>query len=145
MALWDCYLTPSDWRRPEIGWLHGPEKKRAEDLVKPLWEARESMWLDQKYLYCHVIAVRPESQRKGVGEVLFKFGINLAQQARLPIYIESSKEAIKLYQKMGCKRVKDRKSQKSKDVTPDADRAIDLFVWLPENNVQCLPQTVVLE
>jgi GNAT superfamily N-acetyltransferase len=150
MALWDCYLTPSDWRRPEISWLQGQEKERAEALVRPLWDAREKLWLDQKYLYCHVIAVHPNFQRRGIGELLFKFGADIAQQTRLPIYIESSREAERLYEKMDCKRLKEKPVHKSEDLWPDKgepareDQDVALFVWIPEYGESNVPRTVEL-
>ncbi len=54
MALWDVYITPSDWKKGEIGWLQGKERERAEALIGPLWGAREKMWSKERYLYCHV-------------------------------------------------------------------------------------------
>jgi ribosomal protein S18 acetylase RimI-like enzyme len=150
MALWDIYLTPSAWRKPEISWLEGKDRERAEALVSPLWSAREKMWLDQKYLYCHVIAVRPDYQRKGVGQLLMKYGISVAQQAELPIYIESSKEAVKLYEKMGCRRLKERVEHEADHMsTGDAtgtakDRTVVLFVWVPQAGEEKLPKAVEL-
>jgi GNAT superfamily N-acetyltransferase len=76
MALWDIYLTPSKWRRSELSWLSGQERERADALIKPLWDAREKFWLDEKYLYCHVLAVHPEYQRRGIGKLLMQFGID---------------------------------------------------------------------
>jgi ribosomal protein S18 acetylase RimI-like enzyme len=150
MALWDVYITPSDWKRGEISWLQGEERERAEAFVNPLWDAREKLWLNEKYLYCHVMAVHPDFQRKGVGELLFRFGMNTAQQTKLPIYIESSKEARRLYEKMGCRRLKERPTHKAKDRSPETvngtedDQEVALFVWIPEGEEKRLPKTLEL-
>lgn len=150
MALWDVYLTPSDWRKGEISWLHGKELDRAEALVMPLWNAREKLWLNERYLYCHVIAVHPEFQRMGVGALLFTFGTNISRQSGLPIYIESSKDAFRLYEKMGCRPLRERPVHRAQDLWPEdasgvqEDREIDLFVWLPENGDGQLPKAVEL-
>jgi ribosomal protein S18 acetylase RimI-like enzyme len=150
MALWDIYITPSDWKRGEISWLQGKERERAEAFVNPLWDARENLWLNERYLYCHVMAVHPDFQRKGVGELLFRFGMSTAQQTKLPIYIESSKEARRLYEKMGCKRLKERPAHKAKDLTPETaigtedDQEVALFVWMPDGEEKRLPKTVEL-
>lgn len=150
MALWDCYLTPSDWKKGDISWLHGKEKERAEALVGPLWHAREKLWLNQKYLYCHAIAVHPDYQRKGIGELLFKFGANISRQTTLPIYIESTKDAVRLYEKMGSRRLKEKPVHKYEDLWPDQaggakeDQDVALFVWIPQNGEANLPSTVEL-
>lgn len=132
MALWDIYLAPSTWRRPEIGWLSGKEREQAESLLSPLWDARERFWLDQRYIYCHVVAVDPHFQRQGIGQLLMNFGIDVARKTRLPMYIESSKDGVRLYEKLGCRRLKQ---------TTNDDEAI-LFVWVPEGGGQSLPTNI---
>lgn len=150
MALWDVYLTSSDWKKGEVSWLEGEEKERADALISPLWTAREHFWRDEKYLYCHVIAVHPDHQRKGIGELLFNFGRSIAEQTRLPIYIESSREAERLYYKMGCHVLRHRPVHKAEDLWPEKtngageDCDVALFVWVPDNKVMKLPEKVVL-
>jgi hypothetical protein len=58
MILADAFLS----RRSEeerawtgIPWLQGAEKERAEAVVKPLWEMREKLWGDRKYV-CKYLA-----------------------------------------------------------------------------------------
>jgi len=150
MALWDIYLTPSSWRRPEISWLSGDERKRAEALISPLWNAREKLWLDKRYLYCHVIAVHPEYQRKGIGQLLMENGIKVAQKAELPIYIESSLDGVRLYEKSGCRRLKQPHEHDTKDLKPpraqgDGESSeVVLFVWVPKSGEGMLPDQVEL-
>jgi GNAT superfamily N-acetyltransferase len=105
MALWDIYLTPSTWSRPEISWLSGHERENAEALITPLWDAREKFWLNQKYMYCHLVAVHPDYQRKGIGQLLMEYGISIAQEVELPMYVESSPDGVRLYEKMKCQRL----------------------------------------
>lgn len=147
MALWDIYLTPSNWRKSEITWLQGEEKERAEALISPLWETREKLWLNQRYLYCHVIAVHPDHQRKGIGQLLVEYGINVAKQTELPIFIESSSEAKRLYQKMGCQLLKEKPIHRSKYIQDggsdsDEDTEIDLFIWASSAGKARLPKAV---
>lgn len=150
MALLDVYITPSDWKRGEIGWLEGKERERAEALVKPLWDAREKLWLNERYIYCHVMAVHPDYQRRGIGELLFKYEMDICRQTGLPMYIESSKEGIKLYEKMGSRRLEEKLVHKSEDITPEKtngareDQELPLFVWLPEGGEKRLPKSVEL-
>lgn len=147
MALWDIYLTPSDWKKGEISWLSGKDKERADALINPLWDARAKLWANEKYLYCHVIAVHPKYQRKGVGELLFKAGASIAEQTHLPIYIESSKEARRLYEKVGCWLLKERPVHKSEDLGMSngakEDRDVALYVWTSED-LEKLPKTIEL-
>lgn len=148
MALFDIYLTRSKWRRGEISWLSGQERERAEALVSPLWDAREKFWLNERYIYCHVMAVHPKYQRKGIGKLLMEYGIGIAQQVDLPVYIESSKEGVRLYEKMGCLRVKNSPKDKSGDLATretngaPEDPKLALFVWLPKGGEEKLPIAV---
>jgi ribosomal protein S18 acetylase RimI-like enzyme len=150
MALWDVYLTPSDWSKGEIGWLQGQEKERAEALIGPLWGARERLWSKERYVYCHVIAVHPNSQRRGIGELLVEYGKKVATQANLPIYVESSKDAIRLYEKSGFQWLKERPVHKSSDLWTgqtngeEKDHEIPLLVWVPEDKKSLLPEAVQL-
>jgi GNAT superfamily N-acetyltransferase len=150
MALCDIYLTPSKWRRGEISWLSGEEKERADDLISPLWDAREKLWLDERYIYCHVMAVHPKYQRKGIGQLLMEYVIGIAQQTELPIYIESSEEGTRLYEKMGCRRVKQPSKNESADpATRDKDavgeaNGLVLFVWIPKGGEEKLPKSIEL-
>ncbi len=150
MALWDVYITPSDWTKGEIGWLQGKERERAEALIGPLWSARERMWSKERYLYCHVIAVHPDFQRRGIGELLVEYGKKIALQAKLPIYVESSRDAIRLYEKSGFRWLLERPVHKSKDLYPDGtngdgeDHEVPLLVWIPEGEKTLLPEAVQL-
>jgi ribosomal protein S18 acetylase RimI-like enzyme len=148
MSLCDVYITPSDWKKGEISWLSGAERERAEALINPLWDTREKLWLNEKYIYGHVIAVHPDYQRRGIGEALVRYGISVAQQSQLPMYIESSKEAVRLYEKMGCRRLKQKPVHKAGDLAPEngaqEDQEIPLFVWIPEGGEGILPKAVEL-
>jgi len=147
MALWDIYLTASKWRRGAVSWLSGEERERVEALISPLWDAREKLWLDQKYIYCHVMAVHPDYQRKGIGKLLMGFGIDVAQQVELPIYIESSEEGTRLYEKSGCQRVKQPKSGETLnkgESANDGQDGLSLFVWLPKGSEKRLPKAIEL-
>ncbi|KZM26040.1 uncharacterized protein EKO05_0005861 [Ascochyta rabiei] len=150
MALWDVYITPSTWKKGEIGWLQGKERERADALIGPLWDTREKMWNNERYLYCHVVAVHPDSQRRGIGELLVDYGKKIALQAHLPIYVESSQAAVKLYEKSGFRWLKERPVHKGVDLWPgrtdnnQENHDVPLFVWIPEGAEKLLPEAVKL-
>ncbi|KAL5116375.1 hypothetical protein ACEQ8H_005723 [Pleosporales sp. CAS-2024a] len=150
MALWDIYLTTSQWRRGDISWLSGHQREHAEALISPLWHAREKLWLHQKYIYCHVVAVYPHHQRKGIGKLLMEFGMRVARQVSLPIYIESSPQAITLYEKLGCRRVKQPAKDKPTNASPQrtdstlGNHELALYVWMPNDDKTKLPHAVEL-
>jgi len=56
-------------------------------------------------LHCHLIVVDPEAQSKGVGRVLIEWAKEVAQEADLPIYLESNLEATGFYEKVGLSRL----------------------------------------
>lgn len=144
MALWDVYLTPSDWKKGEIGWLQGEEKERAESLIMPLWETRAKLWDNERYVYCHVVAVAPEYQKKGVGKLLVDFGIEVARQARLPIYCESSQEGLRLYEQKGFKHLVGalKKKETGFEGQEGGEEDVPLLVWVPEGAQEELPKAV---
>jgi N-acetylglutamate synthase-like GNAT family acetyltransferase len=97
-----------------------------------------------------VIAVHPNSQRRGIGELLVEYGKKVATQANLPIYVESSKDAIRLYEKSGFQWLKERPVHKSSDLWTgqtngeEKDHEIPLLVWVPEDKKSLLPEAVQL-
>jgi hypothetical protein len=56
MALCDVFAAPTrdDEKEkrvmPEVGWLQGEERERAERVLGPLWKARERIWGAGRYI-----------------------------------------------------------------------------------------------
>lgn len=53
MILADAFLSKRSEEERAFGgipWLEGKERERAEAVVKPLWEMREKLWGDRKYV-----------------------------------------------------------------------------------------------
>lgn len=148
MSLLDVYPTPSDWKKGDIEWLEGKERERANSLVGPLWEAREKLWDKERYVYCHVTAVRPEYQRKGIGKLLTAHTIRIAEQAELPIYLESSREGVGLYEKLGFRKLKEKVVHKAEvlcngeGIDNGMDYEVPLLLWVPDGKENALPKAV---
>lgn len=135
------------WRRPAISWLSGHEREHAEALISPLWDAREKFWLNQKYVYCHVVAVHPDYQRKAIGQLLMEYGISIAQKVELPLYVESSPDGIRLYEKMKCQRlILDSNSSKDLGTTEkgsvERNSELALFVHVPRGAEKKVPAAI---
>lgn len=45
--------------------------------------------------------MHPDYQGKGVGAQLMQWGMNVAEQLNLPVYLESTVEGVPLYKKLG--------------------------------------------
>ncbi|KAJ5482141.1 hypothetical protein N7475_000953 [Penicillium sp. IBT 31633x] len=104
MATWQIYWrerTSDERQKPWIGWLEGDQRVRAEAFLEQLWEKREKWIGPKRHVYCHTVAVHPDYQGKGVGAQLMQWGINMAEQLNLPIYLESTVEGVPLYLKLG--------------------------------------------
>ncbi|TDZ25412.1 putative acyltransferase SID5 [Colletotrichum orbiculare MAFF 240422] len=134
MALWDVYLeerTPDEYKNPGVGWLEGEQKERAEELINPLCDMKEKLWAGRKHVYCHVIAVKPEHQRRGAGALLTKWGLAMAELAGLPVYLESSEEGFPLYQRLGFEVLDDKIVHRAGLVGAEKDVEVPLMVKMP--------------
>jgi GNAT superfamily N-acetyltransferase len=150
MGMWDVYVTPSEYTKGDIEWLDGAEQKRAEALVSPFWMFREKLWAKERYVYCHLTAVHPDYQRRGIGKLLMEYGMKIAEQADLPIYTEASQAAIGLYERIGFRRLKQSIIHKADvlwagDLKGDGkDHEVPLVVWVPGEKLDLLPKSIEL-
>lgn len=49
--------------------------------------------------------MHPQYQRRGLGALLTKPGLDIAEQLEAPVYLEATDRAVKLYQNLGFKRL----------------------------------------
>ncbi|KAJ3958566.1 hypothetical protein N0V92_004839 [Colletotrichum tropicale] len=136
MALWDVFLkerTYDEYKFPGITWLKGEERARAEELITPICDVKAKLWGGRPHVYCHVIAVRPEHQRRGVGALLTKWGLDMAELAGLPVYLESSPVGYPLYQRLGFETLDDKVVHRAALVGKEKDVEIPLMVKMPSN------------
>ncbi|KAK3983961.1 acyl-CoA N-acyltransferase [Cladorrhinum sp. PSN332] len=138
MALCDVFVKPrteSERQVPEVGWLSGEEKERAETVLIKLWGARERIWGGRSYIYVHAFAVDPEYQGRGAGSALVQATIDLGNSINLPIYLESSPEAEAVYAKKGFRRIPANIAQVVHEAAllgTDHDVEVPLMVRLPQ-------------
>ena len=63
-----------------------------------------------------------------------QWGIDIAEKLRVPIYLESTLAAVRLYEKMGFDRVNESITQKPEITGLDHDIEVPLFYKMPKNN-----------
>ncbi|KAK1516013.1 acetyltransferase [Colletotrichum paranaense] len=120
MALWDAFLkerTPEEYRSPGAVWLQGEQRARADELINPLSAAKEKLWAGRKYV-C-------------VGALLTKWGLDMAELAGLPVYLESSEEGFGLYKRLGFEVLQDKIVHRGGLVGKDKDVEVPLMVKMP--------------
>lgn len=91
------------------------------------------------------MAVHPEYQRRGIGALLTKAGIEVAERSGLPIYLESSKEGVALYNKLGFRELKERIVHNKEALKAEEDYVVPLMVWVSEDRKGALPRGVELK
>ncbi|KAK4163100.1 acyl-CoA N-acyltransferase [Cladorrhinum sp. PSN259] len=138
MTLCDVFVKPrteGERQVPEVGWLTGQDKERAETVLMKLWRARERIWGGQSYIYIHAFAVDPEYQGRGAGSALIQATIDLGNSTNLPIYLESSPAAEPVYAKKGFRRIPADIAQVVHEAAvlgTDYDVEVPLMVRLPQ-------------
>ena len=53
----------------------------------------------------HVLATRPEHERRGIGAISLKWGTEKADELGLPLYLDGSPKGVSLYRKWGFEEV----------------------------------------
>lgn len=67
MALCDVFVRPrgeEERRMPEIGWLEGEARARADRVLGKLWAARERIWGGRRYICEFFFAFLPDKARR---------------------------------------------------------------------------------
>lgn len=148
MGLWDIFFeTQPDAGAEGVTWLEGEHRERAEKVLRPLWDKKNELIGSRPHVCksisvkrhrlvvltgtdCHVIAVKPSYQRRGAGALLTQWGLDSAERAQLPVYLESSPQARKLYSKLGFQQV-DKVIHEASSIGKEHDVEIPLMVKMP--------------
>ncbi|TQB67500.1 hypothetical protein MPDQ_005476, partial [Monascus purpureus] len=130
MALLDVYIrerSEEQRKNPGVLWLQGKERELAERIVNPLADMREKLWGGRPYIYCHVIAVKPEFQRQKAGTAIVSWQKDLVDQLGLPMYLESNPSIKNFYEKMGFETLPETIVHKAGDLGTDEDVEVPLM------------------
>ncbi|KAL9613546.1 MAG: hypothetical protein Q9167_001931 [Letrouitia subvulpina] len=104
-AKWNVYKTQrpeSDWKKePEIEWDEGANDAAIKSFLDGILRGRQKIVGGKAHLLLNMLDTHPDHQRKGAGRQLVKWGIDVADEAGLPIYLEAAPPGLKLYRSMG--------------------------------------------
>lgn len=79
----------------------------------------------------HAIAIKPEHQGLKAGMALILWGVDLADRADLPVYIEASPSTWTLYERVGFERISEKLVHKKEVLGTDEDIEVPLMVRMP--------------
>lgn len=116
-----------EWSRESTGWMNTIEQRLVEvellyhryvrntifdyALFRQAWERLHHAYDDQtnldNVLHLQFLMVKPEWQKgHGVGHRLLQWGLDVADEIKMPVVIESSLAGYKFYLRNGCKLLK---------------------------------------
>ncbi|KAF2013610.1 hypothetical protein BU24DRAFT_424608 [Aaosphaeria arxii CBS 175.79] len=85
--------------------LPNPEKDAAGPAAKEFLEYLRTVRLKymgtKPFYFLHILATDPDHERRGAGALLIKWGTEQADKAKLPSFLEASREGKPLYQRQG--------------------------------------------
>lgn len=83
------------------------------------------------------MGVDPKHQGRRAGAALLRWGIDLCEQIRLPVYFEASPSTAKMYEKAGFETIKETIVHKAELLGTKEDISVPLMVLMPS----CAGQT----
>ncbi|RYO81791.1 hypothetical protein DL766_004652 [Monosporascus sp. MC13-8B] len=127
MAIWEIFWRLGEengWEKPDrIPWLSGEDWDKAKGVILPMWDMREKLFGKRRHVY---------HRRRGAGRLLAQWGIDIAEQLKLPIYLEATFEGVPLYDSVGFKRVSHEKVVLPEEVTGHpGDVEVPLMIKMP--------------
>lgn len=79
----------------------------------------------------HVMAVDPRHQERKAGMALLQWGLDLADRAGLPLYIEASPSTVGMYEKAGFERLRETVVHKAEVMGTESDIEVPLMARMP--------------
>lgn len=117
-------LKNSYWNLFNLDWSQDPAKR---DILTELFAQTfgEDIF-PEAWLLANVV-VHKDYQRRGIGARLVRWGLDQAEDERVPCGVESSSAGLRLYEKLGFRKFDDmRYGEKEKETMP-------LMVWEPND------------
>ncbi|KAI0539385.1 acyl-CoA N-acyltransferase [Xylaria digitata] len=121
------------WPNPRgAAWLDGKHRETADAILVPIWNTHEKLFGKRRHVYLPAIAVHPDHQRQGVGRLLMQWGVSVAENFGLPIYLESTGLGYPLYEAMRFNKLTHAQIIHKAEVTGGSeDTEIPLMVRMP--------------
>lgn len=79
----------------------------AKDFITYLANSRSEFMGPKPFYFLHLLITLPEHHRRGAGAMLLKWGLDQADKAQLPSYLEASDMGRPLYERLGYRPVKE--------------------------------------
>ncbi|KAF2684877.1 hypothetical protein K458DRAFT_338040 [Lentithecium fluviatile CBS 122367] len=81
------------------------ERPAAQEFMRYLHRVRKQYMGTRPYSFLQVLVVDPEEQRRGAGAMLIQWGLERADKAQLPCFLEASEAGRPLYARWGFEAV----------------------------------------
>lgn len=110
------------WTFFHLDWSEDASKRA---MLISLFEHTFDMEIFREVWFLENLVVHKDYQRRGVGALLLKWGLDQAEAERVPCGVESSFAGLRLYDKMGFRKIDDmRYGDKERETMP-------VMVWEP--------------
>ncbi|KAL4892004.1 acyl-CoA N-acyltransferase [Aspergillus ambiguus] len=98
-AKWDFNPKERGHRFPP--WHADSDAKACSDFFEGCEVARKAIMHDRSHYYLDMLATHSSFRRRGAATMLLRWGCDQADQAELPVYIDSSDDGVPVYERYG--------------------------------------------
>ncbi|KAI1389229.1 acyl-CoA N-acyltransferase [Hypoxylon trugodes] len=108
------------------------KKSKCQKNLEGLIEIREDAFGGRKHVYLSSLTVHPDYRREQIREFLLEWGIDIADELELPLYVETLENTASFYESMGLEKVTDHAVRfAANDIRTNIDVEIPIFVKMP--------------